>query len=185
MASTWAGSEAPHPAVYPKSRCEGVGRAYRHALFLFFFFFFWGGGGFFFGGVLHPADGHETHHCRDKMLRSHQQVPTVTLTRPRVDVTQLPAVRAAHRQRAAEGRKVSYTDFICGPPRRRFVFTLSPQFRHFVGESIVLGAVITMGVAVALRGGDEVPVVRRADEVSVRQIAAATRELAELVRACS
>jgi pyruvate dehydrogenase E2 component (dihydrolipoamide acetyltransferase) len=51
------------------------------------------------------------------------------------------------------------------------------------GDRIVLRNEVNIGVAVALEAGLIVPVVRGADTMSVRQIAAAARELADRARA--
>jgi pyruvate dehydrogenase E2 component (dihydrolipoamide acetyltransferase) len=117
----------------------------------------------------------------DKMLQSHQQVPAVTLT-TRVDVTELAALR--ERMNAASGAKVSYTDFVL----RAAAVALreNPLINSVIeGESILLRAEINIGIAVALEAGLIVPVVRKADELGVRQIAAATRDLAERARTSS
>ncbi|MGD0727516.1 MAG: dihydrolipoamide acetyltransferase family protein [Spirochaetia bacterium] len=154
----------------------------------------------------------------DKMMRSHQQVPAVTLV-TRADVTDLAALRermnaggaqsaeyrgaqsaeyrgaqsaeyrgaqsAEYRgAQSAEYRgaaKVSYTDFIL----RAAAVALRehPLINSIIeGERIVLRAEINIGIAVALDAGLIVPVVRSADELGVRQIAAAVRDLADRAR---
>jgi pyruvate dehydrogenase E2 component (dihydrolipoamide acetyltransferase) len=138
----------------------------------------------------------------DKMTRSHQQVPAVTLV-TRADVTDLAALRermnagsdqsAEYRgaesaaYRGAESaayrgaRKVSYTDFVL----RAAAVALRehPLINSIVeGERIVLCAEINIGIAVALEAGLIVPVVRGADGLGVRQISALVRDLAERAR---
>jgi pyruvate dehydrogenase E2 component (dihydrolipoamide acetyltransferase) len=116
----------------------------------------------------------------EKMLRSHQ-VPSVTLV-TRADVTELAALRG--RMNEAGGAKVSYTDFIL---RAAAVALREHPLVNSVieGDRILLRNEINIGVAVALEAGLIVPVVRRADELGVRQIAEATRDLAERARAGS
>lgn len=115
----------------------------------------------------------------EKMLRSHQQVPSVTLV-TRADVTELAALR--ERMNAGGGAKVSYTDFIL---RAAAVALREHPIVNSVieGDRIVLRDEVNIGVAVALEAGLIVPVVRDADGLSVRQIAAAARDLAERARA--
>jgi pyruvate dehydrogenase E2 component (dihydrolipoamide acetyltransferase) len=77
--------------------------------------------------------------------------------------------------------KVSYTDFIL----RAAAVALRehPLINSIIeGERIVLRAEINIGIAVALDAGLIVPVVRSADELGVRQIAAAVRDLADRAR---
>ena len=117
----------------------------------------------------------------DKMLRSHQQVPPVTLI-TRVDVTGLASLR--ERMNAGDGPKVSYTDFIL----RAAALALRehPYVNSVIeGDRIVLRAEINVGIAVALDAGLVVPVVRNADMLGVREIAAVVRDLAEHARAGS
>ncbi len=114
----------------------------------------------------------------EKMLRSHQQVPSVTLV-TRVDVTELAALR--ERMNAGGGAKVSYTDFIARAAAA--ALREHPLVNSVIeGDRIVLRDEVSIGVAVALEAGLIVPVVRGADSLSVRQIAAATRELADRAR---
>jgi pyruvate dehydrogenase E2 component (dihydrolipoamide acetyltransferase) len=117
----------------------------------------------------------------DKMMRSHQQCPSVTLV-TRADVTELAALRA--RMNEGGGAKVSYTDFILRAAAA--ALREHPLINSVIeGDRIVLLAEINIGIAVALEAGLIVPVVRGADALSVRQIAAAARELAERARAGS
>jgi len=114
----------------------------------------------------------------DKMLRSHQQVPSVTLV-TRADVTELAALRA--RINAGGSPKISFTDFIV----RAAAIALreSPIVNSVIeGDRIVHRAEINIGVAVALEAGLIVPVIRGADSLSVRQISDQARHLAEKAR---
>ena len=115
----------------------------------------------------------------DKMLRSHQQVPSVTLI-TRADVTELAALR--ERMNAGGGGKVSYTDFIvraCATALREHPVVNSA----IEGDRVHVMEHIDIGVAVALEGGLIVPVIRGADGMSTRQISTESRRLAERARA--
>ena len=115
----------------------------------------------------------------DKMLRSHQHVPSVTLF-TRADITDLVALR--ERLTAGGGSKISYTDFIV-----KAVATAlreNPLINSVVEpDRIVFIDRINIGVAVALEEGLIVPVIRDADTLTVRTIAARSRELAAKARA--
>jgi pyruvate dehydrogenase E2 component (dihydrolipoamide acetyltransferase) len=123
----------------------------------------------------------------DKMLRSHQLVPPVTLI-TRADVTELSALRErvnAGGAQSAEYRgalKVSYTDFIV----RAVALALRehPLLNSVIeGDRIVIQKEVNIGIAVALEAGLIVPVIKDADALGIRQIAGATRELADRARA--
>ena len=117
----------------------------------------------------------------EKMLRSHQQVPSVTLV-TRADVTELAALRA--KMNAGGGQKVSYTDFILRAAAA--ALREHPLINSVIeGDRIQVMREIDIGIAVALEAGLIVPVVRGADALSVRQIAAASRDLAERARSGS
>jgi pyruvate dehydrogenase E2 component (dihydrolipoamide acetyltransferase) len=117
----------------------------------------------------------------EKMLRSHQQVPSVTLV-TRVDVTDLAAIRG--KMNAAGGPKISYTDFIVRAAAA--ALRQHPLINSVIdGDRIQLKPEIDIGIAVALEAGLIVPVIRGADCLSVRQIAAAARDLAERARSGS
>jgi pyruvate dehydrogenase E2 component (dihydrolipoamide acetyltransferase) len=123
----------------------------------------------------------------DKMLRSHLQCPSVTLV-TRADVTELAALREHMNARGAQSAgyrgaaKVSYTDFILRAAAT--ALREHPLINSVIdGDRILLKSEINIGVAVALEAGLIVPVVRRADEQGVRQIAAAARDLADRARA--
>jgi len=114
----------------------------------------------------------------DKMLRSHQQVPSVTLV-TRADVTELAALR--ERMNAGGGGKISYMDFILRAAAA--ALREHPLVNSVIeGDTILLRKEINIGIAVALEAGLIVPVLRGADDMGVRQISAAARELAERAR---
>ena len=114
----------------------------------------------------------------EKMTRSHQQVPAVTLV-TRADVTELADLR--ERINTAGGQKVTWTDFVvkaAASALRRFPLVNSVV----VDSSVKLCDEVNIGIAVALDAGLIVPVIRDADRLSLRQIGAAARELAERAR---
>ncbi|MGA2615909.1 MAG: dihydrolipoamide acetyltransferase family protein [Spirochaetia bacterium] len=115
----------------------------------------------------------------DKMQRSHQQVPSVTLVM-RADVTGLESLRESM---AAPGEeRVSVTDFIIRAAAT--ALRKHPLINSLVeGELTVVADTVNIGVAVALEDGLIVPVVRGADRLAVRQIAAARRDLVHRARA--
>lgn len=114
----------------------------------------------------------------EKMTRSHQQVPAVTLV-TRADVTELASLRG--RVNAAGGEKLSYTDFVLKA-------AAAALREHPLVNSVVEGSQVTIrdevnvGIAVALEAGLIVPVIRGADRMSLREIAAASRGLAGRAR---
>jgi pyruvate dehydrogenase E2 component (dihydrolipoamide acetyltransferase) len=115
----------------------------------------------------------------EKMLRSHQQVPSVTLF-TRADITELVALR--ERLTAGGGSKISYTDFIVKAAAT--ALRENPLINSVVeSERIVFIDRVNIGVAVALEEGLVVPVIHDADTLTVRQIAERGRELARKARA--
>ena len=115
----------------------------------------------------------------EKMTRSHQQVPAVTLV-TRADVTELASLR--ERVNAAGGDRLSYTDFVVKAAAA--ALREHPLVNSVVeGDAIVMKDEVNIGVAVALEAGLIVPVIRGADRMSLREISAAARGLAERARA--
>ena len=115
----------------------------------------------------------------EKMLRSHQQVPSVTLF-TRADITDLVALR--ERLTAGGASKISYTDFIVKAAAT--ALRENPLINSIVeSDRIVFIDRVNIGVAVALEEGLIVPVIRDADTLTVRQIAERGRELASKARA--
>ena len=114
----------------------------------------------------------------DKMLRSHQTVPAVTLV-TRADVTELAALR--ERINAGDRPRLSFTDFIVRASalalREHLVLNSTIQ-----GDRIIPQADIAIGVAVALESGLIVPVIRAADALTVREVSARLRDLADRAR---
>jgi len=112
-----------------------------------------------------------------KMLHSHQQVPSVTLV-ARADVTELALLRERF---VVRGQKVSFTDFLvraCAVALREFPLLNS----SLDADRIVFKDRVNIGIAVAVEGGLLVPVIHDADALSVRQISARVKELADKAR---
>jgi 2-oxoglutarate dehydrogenase E2 component (dihydrolipoamide succinyltransferase) len=100
-----------------------------------------------------------------------------------VDYTRIDQHRAKHRRTWEEqGVKVSYTAYIT-----RAVATALREFPKInasvSGENLVYRADVNVGIAVALPWGLIVPVVRKADELSLTGIARRVADLAERARA--
>jgi pyruvate dehydrogenase E2 component (dihydrolipoamide acetyltransferase) len=115
----------------------------------------------------------------EKMLRSHQQCPSVTLF-TRADITDLVALR--ERLTAGGGSKISYTDFVVKAAAT--ALRENPLINSVVeSDRIVFIDRVNIGIAVALEEGLIVPVIRDADTLTVRQIAERGRELAARARA--
>ena len=114
----------------------------------------------------------------DKMLKSHQAVPAVTLI-TRADVTELEAVRTKIN---SDGRpRISLTGFLV----RAVAMALRehPLLNSTIqSDGIILQSDIAIGVAVALDGGLVVPVIHAADTLTVRETASRLRDLAERAR---
>jgi len=111
----------------------------------------------------------------DKMVRS-WQVPSPTLI-TRVDVTELAETRSV--LNAQGDLKVSFTDLVVKAAatalREHPLLNSTFEDGRFVRHEEV-----NIGVAVALEDGLVVPVLHRADTLSLRQIAEAARQLAVL-----
>jgi pyruvate dehydrogenase E2 component (dihydrolipoamide acetyltransferase) len=114
-----------------------------------------------------------------KMTGIRQHAPAVTLV-TRADVTELASLR--ERVNAAGGDRLSYTGFIVKAVAA--ALREHPLVNSVVeGEAIVMKEEVNVGIAVALEAGLIVPVIRGADRMSLRQISAAARSLAERARA--
>jgi pyruvate dehydrogenase E2 component (dihydrolipoamide acetyltransferase) len=114
----------------------------------------------------------------EKMLRSHQTIPAVTLV-ARADVTELAEIR--DKINAGDRPRLSFTDFII----RAAALALRehPVLNSTIrGDRVVPQADITIGVAVALPDGLMVPVIREADTLTVRRISECRSDLAERAR---
>ena len=114
----------------------------------------------------------------EQMVHSLQTMAQLTLT-TKVDVTELKSTREALRARWE--RKVSYTDLLV----KAVAVALGDHpllGAKLEGEEIVMPAEINVGVAVALEEGLIVPVVRHADRMTVPEIGAKIKDLAQRAR---
>lgn len=119
----------------------------------------------------------------ERMLTSHQSTAPVTLTTS-ADVTHLVALRRQFQVAAANGGGLvpSYSDFIV----KLTAMTLRsyPALNaRWDGDAITQFTEVHLGLAVDTDAGLLVPVVRNAERLSLRSIAARTKELIELARA--
>ena len=114
----------------------------------------------------------------DKMLRSHHEVPAVTLV-TRADVTELEEVRG--KINAEDRPRISLTDFLV----RAAALALRehPLINSTIqGGRVILQEEVAVGVAVALDAGLIVPVIRTADRLPVREVSTRLHDLAERAR---
>jgi pyruvate dehydrogenase E2 component (dihydrolipoamide acetyltransferase) len=115
----------------------------------------------------------------EKMLKSHQSVPSVTLV-SRADVTELIDLRG--RVNAGGGPKISFTDLVVWAAAA--ALRENPLLNSVIdGERVVFRDEVNVGVAVAREAGLIVPVIHGADRLSVRQISERLRDLSERARA--
>jgi pyruvate dehydrogenase E2 component (dihydrolipoamide acetyltransferase) len=115
----------------------------------------------------------------ENMVLSLQTMAQVTIS-SEVDVTELVELR----ERLKKDFQVTYTDLIVKATAR--ALAQHPRLNAtLLGDSIQLLEEINIGVGVALEEGLIVPVVRNADRLTLRQIGAAVRELAEKARSDS
>jgi len=114
-----------------------------------------------------------------RMAESKATIPHYYLAM-RVDVTRLAEVRQELSRTC--GERVSYNDFIIAACAR--ALREVPQVNcRWTGKGIEALPSIDIGLAVALDEGLVVPMVRRADALTVSGIAAVTRDLIEKARA--
>ena len=115
-----------------------------------------------------------------KMLESHQSTAPVTLTTT-VEATNLVNLRHQFKEAAAAEAVPSYTDIIL-----KLVALTLKEHPHlnarWQGERIELLSEIHIGIAVDTEAGLLVPVVRDVPGLSIRDLAARTRELIERAR---
>jgi pyruvate dehydrogenase E2 component (dihydrolipoamide acetyltransferase) len=114
----------------------------------------------------------------EKMMRSHQTVPAVTLI-TRADITELAALREKINE---SGRPhVSFTDFVvrAAATALREHPLINSTLRD---DRVVPQAEVAIGVAVALESGLIVPVIRAADTLTVREVSDRLRDLAARAR---
>jgi 2-oxoglutarate dehydrogenase E2 component (dihydrolipoamide succinyltransferase) len=147
----------------------------------------------FYGHVEHPTvevgegDRVEPMSRMTKLIAEHMVLSRRTAPHVHsyieVDYTRIDQHRAKHRRTWEEqGVKVSYTAYIT-----RAVATALREFPKInasvSGENLVYRADVNVGIAVALPWGLIVPVVRKADELSLTGIARRVADLAERARA--
>lgn len=113
-----------------------------------------------------------------RMVESHQTVPPVTLNRP-VDVTSLMEVRRQLKDQV--NTRISVGDFVVRAAAQA-LRAADYMRRFFQNDGIIDTDDIHIGIAVALPDGLLVPVVRHADTLSLVELAARTRNLAERAR---
>jgi pyruvate dehydrogenase E2 component (dihydrolipoamide acetyltransferase) len=114
----------------------------------------------------------------ERMTLSHQSVPAVTIV-TRADVTELVALR--ERINGGPNSRISFTDFVVRAAA--LALPANPRVNsHIDGSEIVECTKVNIGIAVALDDGLIVPVIRNADTLTVRQISAQARDLAERAR---
>jgi 2-oxoglutarate dehydrogenase E2 component (dihydrolipoamide succinyltransferase) len=117
----------------------------------------------------------------DHMIMSRRVAPHVN-SLIEVDYTRVAQVRARHKAEFAErGVNLTYLAFIAKAVAENL--RKHPVLNAAVmGESTVFRGEINLGIAVALDWGLIVPVVRRADELSLLGLARAIQDLAERAR---
>jgi 2-oxoglutarate dehydrogenase E2 component (dihydrolipoamide succinyltransferase) len=147
----------------------------------------------FYGHVEHPTvevgegDRVEPMSRMTKLIAEHMVLSRRTAPHVHsyieVDYTRIDQHRAKHRRAWEEqGVKVSYTAYITRAVAR--ALRDFPKINASVsGENVVYRAEVNVGIAVALPWGLIVPVVRRADELSLTGIARRVADLAERARA--
>jgi 2-oxoglutarate dehydrogenase E2 component (dihydrolipoamide succinyltransferase) len=117
-----------------------------------------------------------------RLVQSSQSIPRVT-TAIEADVTALTELRKQHRESYEKaGIKLTYMPFIM----KATVAALkaSPAVNaSWGGEKLILHRRVHLGIAVSVEGGLIVPVIRNADDLSVRQLAQRLAEVAEHARA--
>jgi pyruvate dehydrogenase E2 component (dihydrolipoamide acetyltransferase) len=109
-----------------------------------------------------------------RMLES-QRTAAQAAHRVRVDMTEAANLREAFK---GEGKKISYNDIAALAVCR--ALTEFPIMNSEVrDDSIIMKHYVNLGIAVALEDGLVVPVIRNAHRMSIEEIGAATRQLAE------
>lgn len=114
----------------------------------------------------------------ERMLKSHLEIPPVTLN-AKADVTELQVMREKINQSGAV--KITYNDFILKAVA--MALKAYPAVNaSLVGQEIIEKSEINVGLAVALEDGLTVPVIKGADQLSLRELSATARELASKAR---
>ena len=115
----------------------------------------------------------------ERMTKSAQEIPTVTQN-VKIDVTDLMAFRKKVNEEM--GVKYSLNDYIL-----KAVAKALKNNRHILvsidGDKIIKRAHVNIGMAVALDEGLIVPVIKDADKMSLGEISAAAKDLAERAKA--
>lgn len=115
---------------------------------------------------------------RDRMLESHLTMPPVTLN-AKVDVTELMEFRT--RLNAESDIRFSLNDFILKATAK--AVKAHPQVRTAIdGDELVTWASVHLGMAVAVENGLMVPVIPDADRLTLSELSAEARSLADKVR---
>lgn len=113
-----------------------------------------------------------------RMLRSHTEIPPVTLN-SEADITELYTLRQQFNQ--LQGVKITFNDLVvkaCATALREF-----PGINaSFTEEGIVHHEQVNIGIAVGLDDGLIVPVLKNADELSLKALSAKAKALAEKAR---
>jgi len=114
----------------------------------------------------------------ERMLKSHTEVPVVTLD-IKVDVTDLSALRDQLKKKGK--KKITFNDFVLKATAG--ALEAYPYMNaSLVENEIVFKEEINLGMAVALEEGLIVPVIKRANTLSLEEITKISRELAEKTR---
>lgn len=114
----------------------------------------------------------------DRMLKSHTEIPPVTQT-IKVDVTEL--MRFRKQVQESTGMKFSVNDFVLKATAKAL-----EEHRNIMvsldGNQIIQKSQINLGVAVSVDGGLIVPVIRNADQLSMKGISESVKDLATRAR---
>ena len=115
----------------------------------------------------------------ERMTKSAQEIPTVTQN-VRIDVTELMAFRKKINNDL--GVKYSLNDYVLKATAKAL-----KNNKHILvsidGDQIIKRAHVNIGMAVALEDGLIVPVIKDADKMSLGEISAAAKDLAERAKA--
>jgi pyruvate dehydrogenase E2 component (dihydrolipoamide acetyltransferase) len=117
-----------------------------------------------------------------RLVQSSQTIPRVT-TAIEADMTALAELRKKHRESYEKaGIKLTYMPFIMKATIEALRETPAVN-ASWGGEKLILHKRVHLSVAVSVEGGLVVPVIRNADEMSVRQLAEKLVEIADHARA--
>lgn len=113
-----------------------------------------------------------------RMLQSHQEIPPVTLN-TEANVTRLAAVRESIN--GAAGAKISFNDLVI--KACAIALTEYPSINaSYTSDGVIRKKEVNIGMAVALDDGLIVPVIKRADTLSLRSISEEAKNLAAKAR---